>query len=160
MLNHQHTTIDSGTARAVRDAIARAVAVTGLAGVALIHVLDSPDTFAATPYKGVLYVLLISGALATAAALMWSSDSRAWGAGLALCLGTIAAFVYSRTIGLPQSADDLGNWWEPLGLASLFVEGAVAALCAAVLAEQLTAADPRPTRRRIPAVGEPARSLQ
>jgi hypothetical protein len=159
MLN-QLTSIDSVTAPAVRDGIARAVAVTGLTGVALIHVVDSPDTFAATPYKGVLYVLLITGALATAAALMWSSDSRAWGAGLALCVATIAAFACSRTIGLPQSADDIGNWWEPLGLASLFVEGAVAALCAAVLAERRTTVARRAARRsRTARVREPARSL-
>ncbi len=31
---------------------------------------------------------------------------------------------------------DLSNWTEPLGLASLFVEGAVVALAAAVLTER------------------------
>ena len=30
----------------VRDAVARAIAVVGLAGVALIHLLDTPGTFA------------------------------------------------------------------------------------------------------------------
>ena len=43
------------------------------------------------------------------------------------------AFIYSRTAGLPGSADDIGNWWEPLGLASLFVEGALVGLCGAML---------------------------
>lgn len=33
----------------VRDGVARAVAVVGLAGVALVHVLDLPGTFGETP---------------------------------------------------------------------------------------------------------------
>jgi len=40
----------------------------------------------------------------------------------------------SRLYGEPQGGDDIGNWWEPLGLASLFVEAAVAAVAMHVLA--------------------------
>lgn len=116
-----------------RDAVLRAVAVIGLAGVALIHLLDAHDTFASTPYKGWLFVGLIAGSLASAAWLLRGNDQRAWTAATLLSIGAIAGFVYSRTVGLPGSADDIGNWWEPLGLASLFVEGAVAALGTAVL---------------------------
>ena len=36
----------------IRDAVLRAVAVIGLAGVALIHVLDAHNTFTSTPYIG------------------------------------------------------------------------------------------------------------
>jgi hypothetical protein len=36
----------------VRDAIARAVAVVALAGVALVHLLDAPGSFQDAPYKG------------------------------------------------------------------------------------------------------------
>jgi hypothetical protein len=117
----------------MRDAVLRAVAVIGLAGVALIHLLDAHDTFASTPYKGWLFVGLIAGSLASAAWLVRGSDSRAWSASALLSLGAIVGFVYSRTVGLPGSADDIGNWWEPLGLASLFVEGAVVALAGAVM---------------------------
>jgi hypothetical protein len=129
-MHHDH--LDS----AIRDGIARALAVVGLAGVALIHLLDAPGTFASSPYKGWLYTALIVGSLATAAVLVRHSDPRAWAAAAVLCLGAIAAFVVSRTVGLPQGADDIGNWTEPLGLASLFVEGSVLALAAAMLAER------------------------
>jgi hypothetical protein len=121
---------------AIRDGIARALAVVGLAGVALIHLLDAPGTFAATPYKGWLYTALIVGSLATAAVLVRHSDPRAWTAAAALCVGAIGAFVVSRTVGLPQGGGDIGNWTEPLGLASLFVEGSVVALSASVLAHR------------------------
>ena len=50
-----------------------------------------------------------------------------------LSSGAIVAFVLSRTVGLPQGADDIGNWTEPLGMASLFVEGSLVALSAAAL---------------------------
>ena len=126
------------TPEAVRNGIVRAVAVVGLAGVALIHLLDAPGSFQDAPYRGWLYVALIAGSMAAAAALVRSDDARAWAAAAALSAGAIAAFVISRTVGLPQGADDIGNWTEPLGLASLFVEGSLVALSAAVLRERAT----------------------
>jgi hypothetical protein len=48
----------------------------------------------------------------------------------------LAGFVLSRTTGLPQATDDIGNWGEPLGIASMFVEGALIALAGGVLAER------------------------
>jgi hypothetical protein len=118
---------------AVPAAIARSLAVVGLAGVALIHLLDAHDTFVSSPYQGWLYVALIVGSLTTAAILVERDDPRAWSAALLLPLGAFGAFVYSRTVGLPGGAEDVGNWWEPLGLASLFVEGALVALAGRVL---------------------------
>jgi len=116
------------------DPIARSVAVVGLAGVALIHVLDAHDTFVESPYKGWLYVGLIASTLVTAGLLLRRPSRDAWIAAAVLPLSAFAAFVWSRTIGLPQGGDDIGNWWEPLGLASLFVEAAVAAVAMHVLA--------------------------
>jgi hypothetical protein len=127
----------------VRDAVARAIAVVGLAGVALIHLLDSPGTFDQQAYKGWLYIGLIAGSVLTAAALIRSSDSRAWAAAALLPLGALTGFVISRTVGLPGGADDIGNWTEPLGLASLFVESSLVALAGAVLAARLPASSPR-----------------
>jgi hypothetical protein len=47
----------------------------------------------------------------------------------------LTGFVLSRTTGLPQATGDIGNWSEPLGIASMFVEGALIALAGGVLAE-------------------------
>ena len=121
------------TGEEMRDAVLRAVAVVGLAGVALIHALDAHNTFTSTPYIGWLYVGLITGSLGAAAWLLRGSDSRAWAVAVLLSTGAIVGFVCSRTVGQPGSTDEIGNWWEPLGLASLFVERAVAALGTAVL---------------------------
>ena len=118
---------------AATEPVARAVSIAGLGGVALIHLLDAHDTFSASPYKGWLYVGLILGSVLTASVLMRRPNLWAWRAAIALPAGAFAAFVWSRTVGLPQGADDIGNWWEPLGLASLFVEAGGVAVGASVL---------------------------
>jgi hypothetical protein len=143
-------------ASAVREAIVRGAAIVGLTGIALIHVLDAHDTFVSTPYKGWLYVGLIAGCLGTAGLLIREGDRRAWLAALLLPLGAMTAFVYSRTVGLPGGADDIGNWWEPLGLASLFVEGAVVALAAHVL----VANAPAPMRKNASHVRDSPQTAQ
>jgi hypothetical protein len=120
-------------ARAVRDGIARTVAVIGLAGVALIHLLDLPGKFDETPYLAWIYIGLIAGCLVTAVALARSGDPRAWTAATLLPLGALVGYTLTRTVGLPQAMDDIGNWTEPLGLASLFVEGSLVTLAGAVL---------------------------
>jgi hypothetical protein len=40
----------------------------------------------------------------------------------------IVFYVLDRTVGLPNASGDIGNWVEPLGLASLVVEGFVVAI--------------------------------
>ena len=118
---------------AVRDGIARAVAVIGLAGVALIHLLDLPGQLSDTPYLFFLYLALMVASVALAGVLIATSDTRAWAAATVLAALAIVAYVLSRTSGLPHSTDDIGNWSEPLGIASLFVEGSLVALGGSVL---------------------------
>jgi hypothetical protein len=131
------------------DGAVRATAAVGLAGVALIHVLDAPNTFPEAPYIGWLYVALIVGCMLTAAALLRTNDPRAWVAAALLPLGAMVGFVVTRTIGLPEDMGDIGNWSEPLGMASLFVEGSVVSLAGLMLfAEPLRrTVQARPARR-------------
>src|SRR3954451_20223320 len=110
------------------SAVARATGVVGLGGVALIHLLDSIGKFQETPYLGWMYVGLMISCLAVAATLVRTNAREAWLAAIALTASAIAGFVLTRTVGLPQASEDIGNWSEPLGLAALFVEGAVLAV--------------------------------
>jgi hypothetical protein len=135
----------------VRDGVTRAVAAIGLTGVALIHLLDAPSKFSETPYMGWMYVGLMIGSLATAFALVRGSWSPAWGAALLLPAGAIVGFVLSRTTGLPQAHGDVGNWKEPLGMASLLVEGSLIALSGSVLLERVLGL--APARARLESVG-------
>jgi hypothetical protein len=40
----------------------------------------------------------------------------------------LIAFLASRTIGLPQIEDDIGNWSEPLGLPAIAAEATMVVL--------------------------------
>ena len=124
-MNHETNTHIEHMAR---DFVTRAVGVVGLAGIALIHLLDSISKFSETPYVAWMYIALMAASLVVAAALLHTRDRRVWAASAGLAASAIAGFVLSRTTGLPGAMDDIGNWTEPLGLASLFVEGAVVAV--------------------------------
>ena len=79
-----------------------------------------------------------------------------WQAAAGLSASVILGYVLSRTTGLPQATDDIGNWSEPLGIASLFVEGAVIALGAGVLWTRRAAAPVR----RLPRLVHPTEGLR
>ena len=115
------------------EKIARGVGAAGLLGVGLIHLLDVVDKFDETFYLGVLYVGLIAACVVAARHLILVGDRRSWLLAGGLAGVTFAAYAVSRTVGLPASTDDIGNWTESLGLASLFVEGAVVLLSAEML---------------------------
>jgi hypothetical protein len=119
----------------IRDGVARAVTAVGLAGIGVIHLLDAPGKFSETPYLAWMYVGLIAASLATAFALVRGSDRRAWAAAAALAAGAMIGYTLTRTTGLPQATGDIGNWSEPLGMASLFVEALVIAVSGSVLAD-------------------------
>jgi hypothetical protein len=111
-----------------REIVTRSVAAVGLAGIALIHLLDSLGKFQETPYMGWMYIGLMVSCLVVAAILLHRHAREAWLAAIALPASAIVGFVLTRTTGLPQAHGDIGNWSEPLGLAALFVEGAVIAI--------------------------------
>jgi hypothetical protein len=129
-----HTSPDTPAGELGREFVARAAAVIGLAGIALIHLLDAIGKFQETPYMGWMYVGLIVACLAVAATLVRSHLREAWIAAIVLPAAAIVGFTLTRTVGLPEARDDIGNWTEPLGLAALFVEGAVIAVSAYALA--------------------------
>jgi hypothetical protein len=139
-------TIDEGAARAVaREVAMRATTAVGLAGIALIHLLDSIGKYHETRYIFWMYVALMAGSLLTAGAVLISQRRIVWSAAAAIASLAIAGYVVSRTSGLPNATDDIGNWTEPLGLASLFVEGCVVAL--SVLALRVSRATTTELRR-------------
>ena len=126
--------------QAVRDGIARGLAIVGLAGIGLIHLLDAPGQFEQTPYLGWAYVTLILGCVTIAGALVRGSDPLAWLAAGALALSVMVGYTLSRVTGLPGASGDIGNWGEQLGIASLFVEAAVAAISALALHDHVRVA--------------------
>jgi hypothetical protein len=118
----------------VDDALARLVAIAALGGVALAHVLQLGDAFAAVDYLGVLFLALIVGCVVLATLLTRMSDELVWSATGALSALVLIGYVLSRTSGLPGFNEEIGEWTEPFGLVSLVFEGLLVCLSTAVLA--------------------------
>ena len=125
-MNENRPTVDP--IHLVRDIAARAALAVGLLGIGLVHLLDSIGKYHETRYIFWMYIALIAGCLVAAGAILFTRSRAAFVAAAGLAASAAAGYVLSRTTGLPQATGDIGNWTEPLGLASLFIEGSVMAL--------------------------------
>ena len=105
--------------------IRRGLVAAGLVAIAAIHLADLPRKMSEVPYLGWAYIGLIVASLVLAELVVTRSDRRLMAASGALAAAVFVGFVITRTVGMPQAMDDIGNWTEPLGMISLLVEGAV-----------------------------------
>jgi hypothetical protein len=115
-------------AETAASTVPRSVAAVGLAAIGLIHLLDAPGKYSETPYMFWMYLALIAGCLLGAVLLLRGHARLGWAAAMVLSISPFIGYVLSRTTGLPGALGDIGNWTEPLGLASLYVEACVFAL--------------------------------
>ena len=139
--------------QAVDDALTRIVAIVGLGGIALIHILQAPEAFEEEGYLGALFVVAVVAGIGLAALLTLTADQRVLEAAGGLAGLILIGYLLSRTTGLPGATYDVGEWTEPLGLASMVVEGLVVCVAAGALAtrREMTAvavARPLATRER------------
>lgn len=124
----------------VRDMAARATVAVGLLGVGLIHVIDSVGKYSETRYLFWMYIGLIISSIVIAGTLLFTRSRLAMPAAIGLVASALAGFLLDRTTGLPNAFGDVGNWTEPIGLANMFVEGAIlfVAVPAQLLAGRVT----------------------
>ena len=99
-----------------------------LAGIGFIHFRDIPEKLDETAYLGWLYILLVAGCAAAGAWLLSSQWKNGYALGLLISAGAIIFYVLTRTTGLPNARDDIGNWAEPSGIISLILEAAFVVL--------------------------------
>jgi hypothetical protein len=111
----------------------RWLAVAALTVTAGVHAELVPEHLREAPYAGVLFIAMSAAALSAAALLALREHRLAWAGAGALSLGTLLAYLASRSIGLPSLSDDVGDWSNPLGLASLVCEAVVVSLSWAAL---------------------------
>ncbi len=99
-----------------------------------------------------MYIGLILSALAVAATLLFTRSRLAMPAASILIATALAGFILNRTVGLPHAKGDIGNWTEPIGLANMFVEGAIlfVAMPAQLLAARAHQTTRHATRRAQP----------
>ena len=146
-----------------RDVATRATLAVGLAAIGVIHLLDSIGKYGETRYLFWMYIALIAGSIAVAGAVLFTRSRAAFLAAAALAGSAAVGYILSRTTGLPSAKGDIGNWTEPLGLASLFVEGGVIAVAAGAFAitRRTRSAEPMPpaaASRRRPLTGQSVRA--
>jgi thiol:disulfide interchange protein len=97
--------------------------VLALGAIAAIHLLDLPGKFAETPYLGFAYVGMIAAAIFLIERILTKNSALDYLATAGLAAAVMVGFIVNRTIGMPGATGDIGNWFEPLGFLSLFVEG-------------------------------------
>ena len=112
----------------ISEGTARLLGVLAIVGIALIHILDAVDTYHGTRWIFWAYMGLIALAIPAAMSLLHWSSPLAWAAAAVVAAGPLVAYLWSRSIGLPGDAADVGNWLCTLGMAALFVEGSLLAL--------------------------------
>lgn len=148
-------------APADRQITLRLLATGGLVAITVIHLLDLPSKLDETPYLRVLHILgPIATSLLAAALIVGSRGRIGWLLAGAAAIATAVGYCLSRTTGLPNAAGDIGNWTEPLGVASLIIEGCVVLLTIGYLATtRRYAASTRPSATVYPADPNAAPSL-
>jgi hypothetical protein len=88
-----------------------------IALVGLIHLYTAPDQFNDATYKGLLFLANGTGSAVAAFGIV-RGLRRADQLALLIAVGTVAAYVCSRTLGLPGLGVD-ANTFEPLGVLSV-----------------------------------------
>jgi hypothetical protein len=109
--------------------------------VAAVHVADQGGVTALTnpDWIGWSYRLIEASGVFTALLLLLPLPARltagwpAWTVAIMLGLGPFAAYISSRTVGLPGDPHDVGNWSDWTGTISLLVEAALVLLAASML---------------------------
>ena len=119
--------------------VARTVTALGLVGIALIHLVELPDTLGDQAYVGGLFIAAIVSSLLLVAVLSRTDDSRAWAATGGFAALVLIAFLFSRTTGLPGFTEYKGVWDDPNGLVSMVGDALVVLVSGAVLATRSTA---------------------
>jgi len=111
-----------------------------LAGLSVIsaaaHLPVLSEHLHEVPYIGVEFIVLIVACLLIAiAAPAW--DSMALYAVAAITCGfAVAAYIATRALRFPGLADDVGNWFEPLGVVAILAESATVLVAIYVLVQR------------------------
>jgi hypothetical protein len=108
---------------------------------AATHIPLIQDHLEEAPYVGWLFIALSVVCLLLAGAILFVDEPSVWVLSGLTCFAAVIAFLASRTVGLPQIGDDVGNWTEPLGIPAVASEALMAALAYVHLRSRRT---PRP----------------
>jgi len=112
----------------ISEGAARLLGVAAVLAIGLIHILDAVSTYHGTRWIFWSYMAVVVASVPVALLLLHAPSPLAWVAAAAVAAGPFVSYLWSRTIGLPGDAPDVGNWLCTLGMAALFVETSLLAL--------------------------------
>jgi hypothetical protein len=118
----------------------------------LIHGVEGPAHYHEAAYQGLLFFLNAAGALVAVRGIYRGEKLWGWTLGVLISAGALTLYIVSHTIGLPGLEID-DEWFEPLGVASLLVEGLYVLVYASVMTR------PQPRQPMLYAGGERVVSL-
>lgn len=107
------------------DPVLRGVTIVALLTIAVVHLLDLPDTWDSTLWIAIGYLAIMAGAVFVAALLLHGGNRATWLLAGLVAVAPLAGYLLTRTVGLPGDHADIGNWGDELGTVSLFTEGLV-----------------------------------
>lgn len=100
----------------------RLVAAIAAAGMAVSHIPVTKAHLSEAPYIGIGFVLVTIAGLVLMQLLLSRDTRTTWIAALVVSALALMGYLLSRTVGLPQISDDVGNWGEPLGVMAIVFE--------------------------------------
>jgi hypothetical protein len=74
------------------------------------------------PYMGVLFVVLTLGCLVIAVAALARDTAAVYAVATLTCGLAVIGYAATRLVAFPMLGDDVGNWFEPLGVVSVLAE--------------------------------------
>lgn len=85
------------------------------------------------PYMGALFILLTAACSVLAVAALVRDTPAVYTLSAITCGSAIVGYAATRLVAFPQLADDVGMWWEPLGVVSVLSEAVVVTCAMAAL---------------------------
>jgi hypothetical protein len=85
------------------------------------------------PYMGVLFVVLSAACVVLASAAISWDTPVVYALSVLTCGLAVLGYAATRLVAFPMLADDVGNWFEPLGMLSVGSETVVVITALAVL---------------------------
>lgn len=96
-------------------------AIAALGSVIAIHATELAGKVDEVRYLGAGYLALIAASL-IAIVMLTVGDQRRWWVAAVTAGSTLTGYILTRTVGLPGSQGDIGNWSEPLAVWSMVSE--------------------------------------
>jgi hypothetical protein len=95
--------------------------------IGLIHLIGVPEHFEVASYLGWLFVANFLGSVVAAFGI-YRGGQWGWLLGALIASASFLLFLFSRTVGLPATHQELVGHWSTFGIASLIVEALFVAL--------------------------------